>query len=67
MSGGDNPSTDTLIAHRFRIESLLGRGGTGSAYRVRDETNGGCFALKLLDVPEDPKRAQHLIDQFERE
>jgi Protein kinase domain/AAA ATPase domain len=71
--GAEQHASDTelpageLISQRFRVEGLLGRGGTGCAYRVRDETNGQLVALKLLEVPADARRAQLIVDQFERE
>ncbi|HEY6881489.1 MAG TPA: AAA family ATPase, partial [Polyangiales bacterium] len=41
-------STPTLIAGRYRVESLLGRGGMGAVYAVYDEASGERFALKRL-------------------
>ena len=37
-----------LIADRFEIESVLGRGGMGAVYRVRDRQSGRTLALKRL-------------------
>lgn len=37
-----------LIAGRFRVEGLLGTGGTASVFRARDEVTGQTVAVKLL-------------------
>jgi len=39
----------TLIARRFEIERLAGRGGMGAVFRARDVTTGDAVALKLLE------------------
>lgn len=45
-SGG--PAGD-LIAGRYRIDSLIGRGATATVYRARDESLGREVALKLFE------------------
>jgi predicted transcriptional regulator len=39
---------DTVIAQRYAVETLLGRGGMAVVYRVRDLTNQRVVALKRL-------------------
>ncbi|AXK71516.1 serine/threonine protein kinase [Lysobacter sp. TY2-98] len=51
----------TVLAGRFRIESLVGVGGMGVVYRAHDEALGVPVAIKLLR-PEIAQRA----DAFER-
>ena len=38
----------TLVARRFQVRSLAGRGGMGEVYRARDQETGEAVALKLL-------------------
>jgi hypothetical protein len=56
------PSAQT-IAGRYEVESLLGQGGVGCVYAVRDRTSGKRLALKQLAADAKPFVAQ----LFERE
>lgn len=40
-----------LVAERYRVQELIGRGGVGEVYRVHDLRSGGSLALKCL-IPE---------------
>jgi serine/threonine protein kinase/tetratricopeptide (TPR) repeat protein len=53
-----------LFAGRYEIELLLGRGGMGSVYRVRDREVAEVVALKLLDANAATPDA---IERFRRE
>ncbi len=44
-----------ILAHRFRIERLIGRGGMGEVYEASDLVLGGSIALKTL-------RSEHLLN-----
>jgi eukaryotic-like serine/threonine-protein kinase len=46
---GSTLPAGTVVASRYEIFSLLGRGGMASVYRARDGEGGGEVALKLLD------------------
>src|SRR5690349_7087010 len=57
-------SVGELFAGRYEIEQLLGRGGMGSVYRVRDREVAEVVALKLLDAHAATPEA---IERFRRE
>ncbi|HEX3049506.1 MAG TPA: serine/threonine-protein kinase, partial [Aggregatilineaceae bacterium] len=59
-------SEKKLIAGRFELIDLLGRGGMGDVYRGRDTQTDDFVAVKILHtqiVQENPQ----LVDRFERE
>jgi predicted Ser/Thr protein kinase len=54
-----------LLAGRYRIIALLGKGGMGEVYRADDLTLGQPVALKFL--PDEAARAQGLLERFKNE
>lgn len=52
----------TMLAGRYRIVGLLGRGGMGEAYRAEDLTLGQAVALKFL--PEDAAGDEAKMSRF---
>src|ERR1700689_282749 len=54
-----------LLASRYRIIALLGRGGMGEVFRADDLTLGQPVALKFL--PDEAAREQGLLERFKNE
>jgi serine/threonine protein kinase len=49
---------ERVIAGRYRLVGLLGRGGTADVWRAEDEALGRTVALKLVTVPTDESAAR---------
>ncbi|WNG45682.1 protein kinase [Archangium minus] len=62
-SAAGGHSRGTVIASRFLIEELAGRGGMGSVFRALDKTTGRPVALKLLHAV----TSQEAVYRFNRE
>ena len=54
-----------IFAGRYRVVSLLGRGGMGEVYRADDLKLGQAVALKLLppEFAHEPERLEHFVNE----
>jgi len=59
------PGGGELFASRYALLGLVGRGGVGAVYRVRDTLVGDVVALKVLEV--GSASAPELLERFRRE
>jgi serine/threonine protein kinase/pimeloyl-ACP methyl ester carboxylesterase len=60
-----NPGGGRLLAGRYRLGALLGRGGMGSVYEARQLDLQRTVAIKMLSA--DPGRRPEMLARFERE
>ena len=63
----DNSTERALIAGRYRVEGLLGRGGAGAVHRVFDEREQRSVALKSVGVDQGSLTRSRLLEMFSRE
>jgi len=61
--GAETLAPGRVLAGRFLLESLAGRGGMGSVYRAKDTQTGQIVALKLLH----PMQSADGLQRFSRE
>lgn len=66
----DDQNIGRMVAGRYRLDAILGRGGFGSVYRGWDTEIGRDVAVKLLDVASSartPHQTEELRERFRRE
>jgi len=64
--GADHRFTPgTLLAGRYQVVALLGKGGMGEVYHADDRRLGQPVALKFLPaaLAKDPERLEHLVNE----
>lgn len=63
----DSPPPPSLIADRYQVEKLLGRGGMAVVYQALDITNRKKVAIKQLLVNDDKDIQEKITALFEHE
>jgi serine/threonine protein kinase len=63
---GSDPNQGQVVADRYLLLSLCGKGGMGSVWRARDLPEGRECAVKILHRTA-PERFPHLAERFLRE
>jgi serine/threonine-protein kinase len=58
-----DPLLGSLVDQRYEIEALIGEGGMGSVYRIRQLGLGRAFAMKALrrDLADDPEIRERFL------
>src|SRR4051812_38679582 len=62
--GAGAPALGEVIAKKYRVESLVGRGGMGIVVCARHVQLGQAVAIKLLTPPPDEERRDEAIARF---
>lgn len=62
--GGGAPELGEIIAQKYRVEGLVGRGGMGVVVSARHVQLGQAVAIKLLTLPPDEDRRDEAIGRF---
>jgi eukaryotic-like serine/threonine-protein kinase len=62
--GAGAPALGEIIAQKYRVESLVGRGGMGVVVCARHVQLGQAVAIKLLTLPPDEDRRDEAIARF---
>ena len=65
----NDPVSQRLVAGRYRLDALIGRGSSGSTWAATDELLGRRVALKKIDIPRGmtPTEAKVLQERTLRE
>jgi hypothetical protein len=68
MAGIESLLRGRVLAERYRIEEVIGRGGMGAVYRATDERLGRAVAVKVITaVAADPEARERVRARFIRE
>lgn len=68
MAGIEALLRGRVLASRYRIEEVIGRGGMGAVYRATDERLGRAVAVKVITaVATDPAARERVRARFRRE
>jgi serine/threonine-protein kinase len=62
--GAGEPAIGEVIAQKYRVESVVGRGGMGVVIAARHLQLGQTVAIKLLTLPPDEDRRDEAIGRF---
>src|ERR1700760_1705072 len=68
-SGGGSGPMERVLAGRYELDALLGRGGSGEVWRGRDMATHRPVAIKIVELAQidDPGLLSETIGRFRRE
>jgi len=65
-ASGDLPAAGTVLLGRYRLDTLIGSGGSADVWRAHDQRRERAVTVKLLRDREDPQIRRRFLDEARR-
>lgn len=65
-SSSDLPTAGTVLLGRYRLDALIGSGGSADVWRAHDQRSERAVTLKLLRDRDDPQIRRRFLDEARR-